>query len=528
MADSMEVILEERGHFWWHGEKTPKGRFVPPFGVPGILRIYADGRARLNVTRSLIQSPFLNLSREVLTSLDSDREALKSRSIAGRLDAGRCIYLKDLVYRSLGGTEDGKPSELFWSHFCIVGDTTHTRAQSALRFSKLSVSLAGLEEWTKSDVLVADAENTTTPVRSRNISYSIHPTKYNLREGTLSFRTDVHCSAWKSFRHRDISFRQYDWLDYVRNRQTTPEALRDEFTCVEEFLALLTGVYYSLDWPVISTIIGDKIETYTVYFLRNIEKKRTPEMRTIWANYPQVRENFAVLYATWKKKRREYGPGFYLFLGELRSGSMYIEHRFINLIWGIESLHRGMDVSTNGSKDQRKIVDSILTKAREHLNSKERGWLKLQRNRFSEPALDERIVSTFAPLPWKLTRKSLKEFADRCRYRRNQISHDGGPKDKTESHEKFFREINELTEGLVPLYHAVLLQEVGIGDQILVNCAKGPVGWDINAGLKVAKLEAENFIQPTQPDMASLLKEQEKIIRKWRRRNTKRFGTNVQ
>ena len=56
MAELTELILEKRGYFWWHGEKTPRGRFAPPFGVPGILTIQEDGRARLNVTDSLLRS----------------------------------------------------------------------------------------------------------------------------------------------------------------------------------------------------------------------------------------------------------------------------------------------------------------------------------------------------------------------------------------------------------------------------------------------------------------------------------------
>jgi len=38
------------------------------------------------------------------------------------------------------------------------------------------------------------------------------------------------------------------------------------------------------------------------------------------------------------EKRRKHGPGFYLFLGALRSREMYVEHRFANLVWGIDAL----------------------------------------------------------------------------------------------------------------------------------------------------------------------------------------------
>ena len=50
MTEATETILEKRGYFWWDGEKTPKGRYAPPHGVPGVLTIRKDGKARLNVT----------------------------------------------------------------------------------------------------------------------------------------------------------------------------------------------------------------------------------------------------------------------------------------------------------------------------------------------------------------------------------------------------------------------------------------------------------------------------------------------
>lgn len=37
MTEPTEPILEKRGYFWWDGEKTPKGRYAPPHGVPGVL-----------------------------------------------------------------------------------------------------------------------------------------------------------------------------------------------------------------------------------------------------------------------------------------------------------------------------------------------------------------------------------------------------------------------------------------------------------------------------------------------------------
>jgi hypothetical protein len=519
MPELTEPILEKRGHFWWHGEKTPRGRFAPPFGVPGILTVSADGRARLNVTDSLLRSKFLGMTSPNATLLDGNPDAFKDRSIAGRIDGdSRCVYLKNIVYRSLGRMVDGKPTEQFDSDFCMVGNTATTRNAKSLRFSKLSIELTGLEQWRWNDALLVSSEKVVGKESSRNVSYIAAPIEYELADGTISLQTDVHCTALEEVRYREVSLRQYDRLEYRRTKPTTAEALRQEFSYIEEFLAILTGTYCSLDWPLISMANGGKVETYTLYFWRNIEKGRSPEMPNLWTTFPQVRDAFGTLYSNWRKKRQEYGPGFYLYLGALRNMPMYIEHRFVNLIWGIESLHRGMNPEQTVSRSHKKKVEGILGKAGHLLNSGERSWLDRQLRISMEPPLEHRITSTFVGLPWKITKTSLDAFAVRCRIRRNNISHYGGPQDKDEGREAFLREIMELTEGLTPLYHAALLQEIGLDEKTLVDCTKMPIGFRIRRGLELAKLQADGIKPPDPVDFKPLLKIQRRYMRKWRRR----------
>jgi hypothetical protein len=293
--------------------------------------------------------------------------------------------------------------------------------------------------------------------------------------------------------------------------------MRQEFGLIEEFLAILTGTYYSLDWPLISLKVGSKAETYTLYFWRNLERSMIPEISNLWTTFPQIRDTFGTLYSNWRKKRREYGSGFYLYLAALRSTPMYIEHRFVNLIWGIESLHRGVNPEPTASKSPQ-IVDDIIKKADKLLNSKERRWLKWQQSIHTEPTLEYRITSTFARLHWKITKTSLDDFARRCQIRRNNISHYGGPKDKSESYEAFLRELMELTEGLTPLYHAALLQEIGLDATTLVDCGRMPIGFRIRRGLELARLKAEEIEDPPPVNMEPVLKMQKRYLRKRRRR----------
>ena len=453
-----------------------------------------------------------------LADLDGNPDAFKSRTIAGKVDGdSRCVYLKNLVYRTFGPMVDGKPGEQFDSDFCIIGNSATTRNAKSLRFSKLSVSLAGLEHWRRNEAITTSREKSNGPANSRDVTYAATLTEYQLDDGRISLRTDVHCSASEKMQYREIAFRQYDWLDWHPAKTGTPEAMRQEFGLIEEFLAILTGTYYSLDWPLISLKVGSKAETYTLYFWRNLERSMIPEISNLWTTFPQIRDTFGTLYSNWRKKRREYGSGFYLYLAALRSTPMYIEHRFVNLIWGIESLHRGVNPEPTASKSPQ-IVDDIIKKADKLLNSKERRWLKWQQSIHTEPTLEYRITSTFARLHWKITKTSLDDFARRCQIRRNNISHYGGPKDKSESYEAFLRELMELTEGLTPLYHAALLQEIGLDATTLVDCGRMPIGFRIRRGLELARLKAEEIEDPPPVNMEPVLKMQKRYLRKRRRR----------
>ena len=63
-------------------------------------------------------------------------------------------------------------------------------------------------------------------------------------------------------------------------------------------------------------------------------------MHTCLTHFPKVRDTFGDIWSNWKRKREEFGPGFYLYLGTRRGMSLYPEHRFVNLIWGVEAFHR--------------------------------------------------------------------------------------------------------------------------------------------------------------------------------------------
>lgn len=120
--------------------------------------------------------------------------------------------------------------------------------------------------------------------------------QYPFKGGRLRLRTDVHCDRFEGMPIREVSFRQYDWLDYIPELHASPEDLKQEFGHIEKFLALLTGTYYYLDWPQISNGEGDKFESFTLYFERFLEKMEPLEVTQLWTTFPQVEKQFGALY----------------------------------------------------------------------------------------------------------------------------------------------------------------------------------------------------------------------------------------
>ena len=490
MGKQDEVLVEEEGHFWWLGEDIPEGRLTPLTALPGTLTISTNGLTKLVVSGSLMESSLLRLDRQGRLAAENNVDALEGRSIAGRVEKNfQSVYLRNLVYRTPGRTLDGRISESFQAGFCLVGHKT-SQSESQLAFSRLSIELSGLEEWRWNDSLIVDAARADEGEHSQTIRWCSEAQEYTVQRGRICLRTDIHCNRFEGARSRDVSFRQYDWLDYLPNSLTSPEQLKQEFGHIEEFLALLTGVYYYLDWPQLSNDDLGAHESYTLYFHRNKESAEPLEVIQMWTTFPQVEKNFGALYANARGKRKEYGAGFYLRLGALRSSSTYIEHQFVNLIWGIESLHRTAQPDARGSSSNYEMIQGFMEKLQDDMNADSRRWFNRQLEFALEPQLKDRIVGTFSKLPWDLELSSLNRFAERCAKQRNEISHYGGPRHSGEdTYEEFLLDLLRLSAALSVLYHAALLQEIGVDEKTLRQCLLHmPISWRIHPALVQAGL----------------------------------------
>ena len=472
MRNSNNALLELEGYFWWLGETIPVGQYAPPSALPGVLTISEDGLGKLIVTGSLMTAEPVKLDRAGRLGAENNLDTLKERTIAGWVEKGfHQVYLRNVVYGRVVRSTGGQEAESFRAGFSLIGRSTLSENRSELTFSRLSIELSGLDSWRWNDAIRLEPENSDATGRFQTIRWQTDAPEYPLKGGKVRLRTDVHCDRIEEIPLREVSFRQYDWLDYIPESPVTPELLKQEFGHIEEFLALLTGAYYYLDWPQISNGKGDEFESFTLYFQRFREKMEPLEVTQLWTTFPQVEKQFGALYENARGMRLTYGPGFYLRFGALRNTSMYIEHGFVNLIWGIESLHRIAHPELKGSTSAIEMVEGfkkIIEAQKTILNSDERRWFDRATKVASEPNLKDRIEDLFSRLPWRIESSSLARFADECAHRRNDLSHHGGPRSNGEhAYETFLVQLMKLSAALSILYHAALLQKIGVDERTL-------------------------------------------------------------
>ena len=179
--------------------------------------------------------------------------------------------------------------------------------------------------------------------------------------------------------------------------------------------------------------------------------------------YDNVRESLGSVWSKWKLNRESLGPGVYLYLGTLRGLKQYIENRFVNLVCGLEALHRRKYPSAIVAALSDKI-DRILSQIS---LAKDRRWLENQLQNAREPALAERLFQTLGDVPLGLDEERLRKFCLDCARLRNDISHFGGDRHSGRSYDDFVRGLHDRAEVLSTLYHLVLLKEVGIRGDVL-------------------------------------------------------------
>lgn len=448
------TILEERGLFWWSDEALAEHELAPSSNVGGLLKIRANGSITLELDRYLP-------GKHGPMSAIVDRGAIHERSIQGLLKgSGKRVLLLGLIKNGGRFSSNSISYEGFIATHCLLADGKPIR-KDALRFNQIDVPLEGFEEWLRLNAIKISHNKRSVTAKYRRQKDSV----YSVEGGKLAIKFDIMNTSPDGMFSGEMTLRESATLTLQFKNPSDIEAIQKQCQLVEDLFIILTGSDRTLDWPWVAI---DKETRYRLYYQKFDSRTAVPSPKhyECWTNFIQLREELGHIWTNWKARREEFGPGFYLYLGTRRGMKLFAEHRFVNLIWGIEAFHRKKYPAPATNPLANKI-ERILSQVK---SSKDKRWLSKRIKEEGEPSLSDRIFETFKALPLNLEPSRLRAFANACASARNDISHFGGQRHANQTYSDFITDLQNRSEALSTLYHTLLLHEIGVSEKILKRC----------------------------------------------------------
>lgn len=440
-------IIDERGLFWWNSEAIPDTHFAPDNSVSGLLKVDDDGRIRLDLDGSM---PTGHGRFGILF-----RQQESERDIPGLLrDSNEYVLLLGAIQN--GGTmrTNGISFEQYFALDCLKAEKRfRSKAGDTRRYASTSVELRGYEQWLQLESISVDRQKS-----SLSAQYGIPANQeYPTPDGLLSMEYDMVGPSWGPSKRHKLELKELAYIRFAPTHGAKFEECLEHYQLLQDFLILLTDSDYNLTWPRLTTSEGES--KHTVYFLKNTSSAPAPELHQCLIRFREIRDIFGQLFSEWKRRREKFGPGFYLYLGTRRGMKMYTEHRFMNLIWGLEAFDRQKHGEPGPSDALRAKIDRITM---EVSRPKDKSWLRRQLARCSEPVLEQRLRRNFATLPLPLDAVALAKFCRECASLRNDFSHFGDARQPMT-----LRDLDKKSDALSALYHVLLLQEIGVPSSLL-------------------------------------------------------------
>jgi hypothetical protein len=377
------TVLEERGVFWWHDEPVPDRQFAPDSCVAGLLKIDGDGRITLELDGYLLRD-----RGPMSVMLKYDEAELSGKRIEGILKVrNQRVLLADLIKTGSRFSSNGLSYEGYTAMHCLVGDRPLPKTAGPMLFKELEIDLKGLEEWLRLGSIQISRTKTTISAKHKREKNS----KYALAGGTLALNYHIYGPYLGKHRNKTVELSEAASLVCILKEAVTLEGMGSEFGLFEDLSILLTDSEYRLKWPSLLVKEGKNKWSYKWYFWRLRPDAEPPKYRESPTNFLQLRDRLGEVVSAWKSKREKFGPGFYLYLAMRRGMKFYPEHRFVNLIWGIEALHRKQYPDGSPTEAESKIKAKVKRIVEQIDLAKDKKWLENKLKNAHEPNLEQRI-----------------------------------------------------------------------------------------------------------------------------------------
>lgn len=431
-----ESILRADGVFRWY---VPGAVGDDSKLVAGTLEIAANGISTLSLVGLL---PDGTPAEITFGTKPIDAE----RCIVGVLKDSRYVFLRRI---GSGGTtfSNALSHQSYQAREAVVfHDLKEFPDLNAV--TNLLIGLDALEDWASEPAVKVSK----TPDGATALASMPKTQTFELPDKTVRLKTNIRYTAPADFLFRSVTIKQETFLEVEPKAPRSLDSIREEFHLLEDLLHLLADVDVALPWPTVK--YGGEAGLY--YFERRRSDSQKVEILKSWASLSWLKTNFGTLLSNLEAQQDILGPGLYLYLGIRRSPALYLENKFSTAIFGLESLHRRVGTSVAQAKLEAKIA-RILGEVK---LQKDRDWLSGRLRNAGEPSLEERLFFTFSELKIGLEPKELRAFSKECADLRNQVAHFGGQRDG--GYDVFVQRVYTLNEAVRPLYHAVLLNRIGL------------------------------------------------------------------
>jgi len=463
-------IFSKQGKFWFAGAPTTAQAF-------GVLSVTSNGTTHISLAEGL--------DFEFIAQSHPGTSIHKLYRIFGVLDNGNRVLLPEAHIQKSSLTAKGFLANSIQSSACIIAEDYEFEEKSDPKIESVHFSLEPVLGWFRPDLPVKG--------NSEGKPHLVLPPQfeetYTIFKGSIHIENEIRI-------HYDLDRRKAP-LEQRGHLAFTPNilfSLRDaiEFTkSIEDFLMLFTDQTVDLCWPTIQ--LSSELPKAKFYFSKVETITKEFSYNKCWIHYHKLQSVFGKLLEAWLLLKDSFGPAFYLYAGNRRATSMYDENRFMNCITGLESLHykTGRAIKRNPKLERKvsRIVDALSPT----LKTADRRWAKSMGEQCLQPTLSERLEDLFLSLRILQGPKAIKAFSERCAKLRNDISHYGGPRSRTEDYRDFVLEIHVKYRALQILYHALLLDQIGVNPSLIESAMHDSfAGGEIKYELKAAGLNVSS------------------------------------
>jgi hypothetical protein len=364
--------------YWWLPEKQKEK-------LPGILLISGSGDVTLEV---------LGLFEGGMSP-----EASPISRVYGVTDKGKLVTLDNCFYSNQNLNFPGIPKGTLHADLALVG--AHFSSEEPLRFSRISFSCEGLDEW-----LGITGISVTHDWESKGATIQYKPPakrSYVIKQGldlSIAFRWTLpsgigNISEAKITQNSVIQMDVADAVDL--------DELRAYVYRVNNFLCLALDQPAALTSVVVSSSdlteeIGDKKRRAEIeLYYPSLPHPETPpniDTHRMLFVYGTIAESLHSVLSAWLENYEQLEPAFNLYFSSTTAKHPYLESRFLFLVQGLETLHRRTSDETVMPEEEFRDIVSRLTEACPESRA---DWLTTRLAYANELSLRQRLKELIEP-----------------------------------------------------------------------------------------------------------------------------------